>query len=145
MSYHHPLPRTLSVARILLFVRFALGVLSYVLTLALLDGMSRSEADLDYGMTKGVLAFLLLLGTAMAVFDYYVAATVKRGGRRAQTFARTAAGLGFAGVLLNLVLGRWLNAVVALALAVAVVLLVERAPSREWFEVTQRGAKYTGG
>ena len=142
----HELPQALSALRVLLFVRFALAVPSYVFTLAALDGMSRSEADLDYGMTKGALAFVLLIGVALAVFDYYVAATLrKRGGDGALTLVRVAAGLGFAGVLLNAVLGRWVNAAVGLALAVAVLVLGERKPSREWFETTRRGAGYSGG
>jgi hypothetical protein len=134
------------VLRVLLFVRFALAVPSYVFTLAVLDGMSRSEVDFDYGMTKGMLAFVLLIGVALAIFDYYVAATLrKHGGDRSRMLVRVAAGLGFVGVLLNAVLGRWVNAAVVLAPAVAVLVLGEKKPSREWFEITQRGAKYSGG
>lgn len=142
----HELPQTLSALRVLLFVKFALAVPSYVFTLAVLDGMSRSEADSDYGMTKGMLAFVLLIGVALAIFDYYVAATLrKHGGNRSRTLVRAAVGLGFAAVLLNVVLGRWAGAAVALALALAVLVLGEKQSSREWFEITERGRSYSGG
>jgi hypothetical protein len=141
----HIFPQSLSTVRVLLFVRYALATLAYVFALIVLDGMSRSETDDAYGMTKGLSAFWLVVGLTMAIFDFYVAATLKRGGNRARILVRAAVGAGFAGVLLNVLLGWWIGAAVALALAVAILVLAEREPSREWFETTQRGAKYSGG
>lgn len=133
---HPPMPGTLKAARIILFALVGIGLVGLVSFFVLLGaaGMSLERVLAEIGMDTASFTAQLLMGTVILGLQLLAAIRMGAGGRRAQRLVRLALGLGVLGQLYNMLQG---TGPTGLVITVLILVLVELAGSREWFEQTE--------
>lgn len=137
-----PKPGVITAIQVILFIRVVLGAFIYLLAFFGLGALTDSQIQSEMGMTRGLAAFIMLIGIALTAFEGYVAATIGRGGTRTQKLVRVVVGIGFASLGLNLLLGDF--NIVGLLIIIVILVLNEGESAKHWYETTENPTPYRG-
>lgn len=137
-----PKPGTITAIQVILWIRAALGAFMYLLALVGLGVLSDAQFRSEMGTALGLAVLLLLVGIGLTVFEAYVAATMGRGGGRTQTLVRAVVGIGFASLVLNVMLDDC--NFIGLIIIIVILVLNEGKAARRWYKETEAPASYRG-
>ncbi|WP_017578887.1 hypothetical protein [Nocardiopsis valliformis] len=128
----NPMPLTLRVARALLYITAILGLLMMSLMLIGVVVMTEDEVVREMGVGKGATFAFMVPPVAFYVFTFYLAATLRRGGRLRQLLMRVLVALLLVNALVSVLMGDLGPLLDALS-ATVVLILHESRSARAWY------------
>ncbi|WP_017588154.1 hypothetical protein [Nocardiopsis ganjiahuensis] len=126
-----PVPRALTVVRTLIYIRVVFALIIHTLALIGFAVMTDAQVYEEMEMSRAAsIAFMLVL-LALTLFEFYVAATLRRGGRARQWCVRVLAGIWLLTALFGLLAGD--PSLPDAAIAVVVLAFHESRSARTWY------------
>jgi hypothetical protein len=126
------MPRTLRAVRVLLYLTAVLGLFAMSFMLIGIAVMTEDEVLQEMDMGKGATFALMVPLVVCYVLMFYLAATLRRGGRVRQWFVRVPMALLLLSGLVGLVTGD-VSGVLEVLFAALILLLHESRTARTWY------------